>query len=127
MEIRLIGYGEKLDHLPGLRTIAEGISEDIVVMIEGCEGETDIVEVSLDYIQTNILVVGVVFKSRPPNKIVNFFSLNLWQVESDHYVFNMQDGKVSGFEMVSLKDYPVFTPVQFVEHILHDLFFGYSS
>jgi len=110
--------------LPPLRSIAEGISEDINALIERFEEDGPTVEVTLDYMHGNILILGITAFGSNHDSVI-FTSLNLWQYEGDDYVFNMQDGKVYGFEMASLKDYKTLTPVEFVEHVLHDLFYGW--
>ena len=111
---------------PSLHSIADGISEDVNDMVERYEEDNGCVEVTLDYIHGDILILGITaYGTRLPSETIIFTSLNLWQFEEDNYVFNMQDGKVSGFEVCSLKDHNITTPVQFVEHILHDLFYGW--
>jgi len=124
MKIKLISAGTKYDHFPTLRDIAEGISEDVNTMVERYEEDTSTVEMTLDYMHGNILIVGITNFGSNPGSII-FTSLNLWQVEEDNYVYNMQDGKVYGFGTISIKDFKIRTPVQFVEHILHDLFYGW--
>lgn len=124
MKIKLLSVGTKYDYLPTLQDIAAGISDDVKTMVEGYEGGEFPVEVTLDYMHGNILIVGVICFGSKPGSVV-FTSLNLWQLEEDNYTYNMQDGKVYGFGTINIKDFKIRTPVQFVEHILHDLFYGW--
>ena len=123
MIIKLIP-GKPYNHLPSPRSIAEDISEDVNAMVERYEKDNGRVEVTLNYMHGNILAIGITAFGLTPGSTV-FTSLNLWQADEKNYVYNMQDGKVSGFKMQSLKDYTTLTTVQFVEHILHDLFYGW--
>lgn len=76
----------------------------------------------ISIIHENIIVLDVTTYSS--NESVAFTSLSLWEIGDCYYVSDMQDGKVSGFEIYPLQD-NIKTPAEFIEHILHDLFYGW--
>jgi hypothetical protein len=86
------------------------------------------VQIYVDIVHFNIMMVSVVVygaATPDPAAPIIFTSLNLWHDGEDFYVFDMQDGKTSGLDTLSLKDHKIETPAQFIEHVLHDLFYGW--
>ncbi len=102
---------------------------ETVAKYEAAAGEHPVcAQIYIDIVHFNILMVSVtVYGAATPDPAapIIFTSLNLWHDGGDFYVYDMQDGKVSGLDTISLKDHKVETPAQFIEHVLHDLFYGW--
>jgi len=102
------------------------IPSEIVRKINKIErDEKSIVIVEFQIIYPDIWVANVIHKSRD-GKSVFFSSLNMYQKESRQLCFNMQDGKVYGFEVQeywvdAYREFPD-KPEHFIAEILHDLF-----
>jgi hypothetical protein len=97
---------------------------DHINQIEVSEKTKAIVEFSI--INGNIWVLNIRYQSDDGKSII-FESLNLMQKDTDELVFNMQDGKMYGFEIANpwFGDVIPRDPVQFIELLLIQLFEGY--
>jgi hypothetical protein len=97
---------------------------DRINRIEMDEGTKAIVEFSI--INGNIWMLNIRYQT-DNGKSVIFESLNLMQEGTEELVYNMQDGKMYGFEI----EKPWFgnvvprDPVQFIDLLLTQLFEGY--
>lgn len=81
------------------------------------------ISLEIDILQNNIIMLGATLYPTPgPGESITFTSLNLWQIGKDEYLFNMQDGKVEGFNIVPLNEVLFTKPGDFIEYVLSDIF-----
>jgi hypothetical protein len=87
------------------------------------------VEITIDVIFENIVMLGFkVYASPQPGPNVIFTSLNLWQEGESEYSFNMQDGKVCGFEIADFsEDVASLDPAEFIMAVVDDIFSGFNE
>ena len=106
--------------------IVERLPRDLLEMVDRYEKEgQSCIATKINIVHHNIIVLDVTVYSSPlPGPSIAFTSLNLWQEGDCYYVADMQDGKVSGFEIYPVQD-NIKTPADFIGHILHDLFYGW--
>lgn len=126
MRMRLGSGTSGMLGIQNAETILHQIPIDLLNKLIDYENrEQCFVSLELDILQNNIIMLGVTLYPSPgPGESITFTSLNLWQVGTNEYAYNMQDGKVEGFNIQSLKDHQITKPGEFVEHVLHDLFYG---
>lgn len=102
------------------------IPSEIVAKINRIEEmEKSVVVVEFQIIYPDIWVANVIHKSKN-GKSVFFTSLNMYQKDRRELCYNMQDGKVDGFNIEenwvdAYKEFPAL-PEHFIAEILHELF-----
>ena len=89
------------------------------------EMENSTVTVEFQIIFPDIWVANIIHRSNK-SKAVFFSSLNMYQKDSRELCYNMQDGKVDGFNVEEFwvdarREFPD-KPEHFIAEILHDLF-----
>lgn len=101
------------------------IDPNVVKKVEQAESEEGYVAtVTLQTINDNIFLCNVVV-AKPGTDVVAFTSLNLYQNGEESMVFNMQDGKTCGFEVMPFAPEWTKRPAgaeEFASYVLHDLF-----
>ena len=118
----IISEGYLFDRCPVRHLKEQTLDLDIQKRICLYEDAADVtVTVIYQLLTPNVMSAKVTVSANTDGRSLIFTSLNLWQVGEKNYVYNMQDGKVSGFA-TAIFDRPVETPLQFVDYILQDLF-----
>lgn len=118
------GTGKVNKGYPSPVEIVRQLPRDLIRYMKNEEAhDSGFVDITVDVMHGDILVVGITcYGGKEPCESVIFTSLNLWEFDADDYVANMQDGKVSGFGLYKLPENKIATSMDFIDHLLRELF-----